>query len=132
MNMTSATVAAPSQAISDVFAQALNAGDLPSAASCFARDGCLITPDLTAIHGRERIRPVLAQLIAGGIAIEVERANAVDAGGVQIARERWTIQRGRGATGFEQVCEPTLVLCFIEGSWRLMIAAPWGWESGRV
>lgn len=45
------------------FARALSAGDLDEAAAGFARDGCLVTADATAIHGRERIRPVLAQMV---------------------------------------------------------------------
>lgn len=53
------------------FTQALSRGDLDSAAACFARDGCLITPDATAV----------------------------------------------------------LVLRWIEGAWKLVIAAPWGWSA---
>jgi hypothetical protein len=50
----------------------LSAGDLEGATACFARDACLLTQDATAIHSRERIRPVLAQLIARRARIEVE------------------------------------------------------------
>ncbi|MGB7685595.1 MAG: nuclear transport factor 2 family protein, partial [Solirubrobacterales bacterium] len=69
--------------------KALVAGDLDSASACFARDGCLITPDATAIHGRDRIRPVLAQLIAQRIDVAVEGSHVIGGGEVRLVRERW-------------------------------------------
>lgn len=114
------------------FVRALSIGDLELATACFARDGCLITPDLTAVHGRERIRPVLAQLIACGVEVRVERSNAVHASGTLITRERWTIRTGGHGLQNERVCDPTLVLRQVEGQWKLAIAAPWGWDAGRL
>lgn len=114
------------------FVRALSVGDLEMATACFARDGCLITPDQTAVHGRDRIRPVLAQLIACGVEVKVERSNAVRASGTLITRERWTIRIGSGGMQNERVCDPTLVLRQVEGQWKLAIAAPWGWDDGRV
>jgi len=109
------------------FARALSAGDLDGATACFARDGCLITPDATAVHGRERIRPLLAQLIARRTEIEIELSNVVTAGEVVLASERWRMRSGPGgeAPRIEQVLSPTLVLRFVEGEWKLAIAAPW-------
>ena len=46
------------------FTAALSGGDLHGAAACFTRQGCLITPDGTAVRGRSDIAGVLAQLIA--------------------------------------------------------------------
>ncbi|HEX7058321.1 MAG TPA: nuclear transport factor 2 family protein [Solirubrobacterales bacterium] len=108
------------------FVHTLNSGDLNGATACFARDACLITPDATAIHGRDRIRPVLAQLIARRSEIRVESCNVVIAGEVALARERWTI-RSIGVEGsrFEQTLSPTLVLRRIDERWKLMIVAPW-------
>lgn len=114
------------------FVRALSIGDLDSATACFARDGCLITPDLTAIHGRERIRPVLAQLIAAAVQVRVDRSNSLLAGETLIARERWTIRLGGTEQRIEQTCDPTLVLRKVEGRWKLVIAAPWGWDDGRL
>lgn len=113
------------------FVRALSLGDLESATACFARDGCLITPDLTAIHGRERIRPVLAQLIAVAVQVRVEQSNSLQAGETLIARERWTIRIGGNGRQVEQTCDPTLVLREVEGRWKFVIAAPWGWDDGR-
>ena len=106
--------------------QALNGGDLDAATACFARDGCLITPDATAVHSREHIRPLLAQLVARRTEIEVEFSNLVGAGEVVLASERWRVRSGvEGAPQIEQTLDPTLVCRRIEGEWKLgAIAAP--------
>jgi ketosteroid isomerase-like protein len=110
--------------------QAIGAGDLDAAASCFARDGCLITPDATAIHGRESIRRVLAQMIVRRTEIEVELSTAVGAGAVVLLHQRWRIRSGDpSAERFEQVADATLILRWIEGAWKLSIAAPWGYRQ---
>ncbi len=115
------------------FVQSLSLGDLDSATACFARDGCLITPDATAVHGRDRIRPLLAQLIARRVEIKVELSNLVSTGDVVLAHERWRIRSGDGAAGrIEQVLDPTLVLRLIEGEWKLAIAAPWAGTAARA
>jgi ketosteroid isomerase-like protein len=111
-----------------LFAQALNAGELDVAAACFARDGCLITADATAIYGRERIREVLAQMIGRRTEIRVELSSAVGVGEVVLMHQRWCIGSGeRGGERFEQVSDAVLVVRQIEGSWKLSIAAPWGY-----
>jgi ketosteroid isomerase-like protein len=105
-----------------------SAGNNDDATACFARDACLLTPDATAIHDREHIRPLLAQLIARRIRIEVEQSNVLTAGDVAFVRERWLL-RAAGAAGspYEHACEPSLILKRIEGSWKVSIAALWGW-----
>lgn len=112
--------------------RALGAGDLESASACFARDGCLITPDATVIHGRDRIRPVLAQLIAQRIDVAVEVCHVLDGGEVRLVRERWRLWAGAEPARFSQVLHPTLVLRRIEAEWKLAIAAPWGWAGGPL
>lgn len=114
------------------FALGLTSGDLELAAGCFARDGCLITPDATAIHGRDRIRPVLAQLIAARIEIEVELSSAVGGGDVAITSERWRVRLGVSGERVVQTIHPTLVLRRIDSAWKLAIAAPWGWADRRI
>jgi ketosteroid isomerase-like protein len=117
--------AAPERA-SLAFAAALGAGDLGGATACFARDACLVTPDGTAIHGREHIRAVLAQLIALRAEVAVEFSSVLVGGDVALARERWTIRsRGAEATPFAQTLAPSLVLRRIEAEWKLAIASPW-------
>jgi ketosteroid isomerase-like protein len=110
--------------------RAVSAGDLNAAAMCFARDGCLITPDATAIHGRESIRRVLAQMIVRRTEIEVELSTAVGAGEVVLVHQRWRIRSGeRAARRIEQVADAVLIPRLIEGTWKLSIAAPWGYRQ---
>lgn len=108
---------------------AVSAGDLDAAAKCFARDGCLITQDATAIHGRESIRRVLAQMIVRRTEIEVELSTAVGAGEVVLVQQRWRMRSGEQANGrLEQSADALMVLRRIEGRWKLSIAAPWGYR----
>jgi len=120
---------AESERVSHDLARALSAGNLDTAAACFARDACLITPDGTAVHGRERIRSVLAQLVLARAQVAVELSSTLVAGGIALTRERWTI-RSPGADGRALVrrTEPMLVLRWIEEEWKLALAAPWGWS----
>lgn len=112
------------------FPRAVSAGELDAAAACFARDGCLITPDATAIHGREGIRRVLAQMIVRRTEIEVELSTAVGAGEVVLIHQRWRIRSGEQAQErFEQSANAILILRRIEGTWKLSIAAPWGYRQ---
>ena len=123
------SIAAPQQGMA-AFARAINEADLDAATACFARDACLITPDATAIRGREAIRPLLAQLIARRTEIAVEASGLLPAGDIALVRERWTIHSdGAGGARFTQSSTPTLILRRIDGAWKLAIAAPWGWGS---
>jgi ketosteroid isomerase-like protein len=129
MKVGSATVETPHAVRACLgFVQALSIGDLDTATACFARDGCLITADATAVHGRDRIRPLIAQLVARRTEIKVEFSHVVRAGDVVIANECWKVRSGGGeAPQVEQVLNPMLVLRRIEAQWKLAIAAPWGW-----
>jgi ketosteroid isomerase-like protein len=107
-------------------AAALSARDLDAATACFAVDGCLLTPDATAIHGRDGIRAVLAQLIDPGIEVAVELSTAISGAGVVLVSERWSVRsRGPEGRGMRQTLEPLLVLRCIESRWKLVIAEPW-------
>jgi ketosteroid isomerase-like protein len=109
------------------FLAALNAGELEAAAHCFAREACLITPDATAIRGREEIRAILGQLIAANTRIEAQSASILVAGDTALATERWLIHtRAPGAEPFGRLCRATAVLRRIEAGWKLAIVAPWG------
>lgn len=109
--------------------QAVNRGELDLAASCFARDGCLVTPDATAIYGRERIREVLAQMVIRRTRIEVELSSSVGVGEVVLIHQRWRISSGeRRGERCEQVSDAVLVARRIEERWKLSIAAPWGYR----
>ena len=108
-------------------AQSISRGDLHAAAHCFAKDACLITPDATAVRGREEIRPILRQLIAVESQIEVQESSVVLAGEVALGSERWLLtSSGSEGQPFTRSLTPTMVMRQIEGAWKLAVAMPWG------
>ncbi len=108
------------------FAAAVSGGDPSSAAACFTREGCLITPDGTAIHGRVDIAGILAQLIARRTEVEVEQLVVRRAGDVAMATGRLTM-RSDGPEGarIAQSCDPAVTLHQVEDEWKIAILAPW-------
>jgi uncharacterized protein (TIGR02246 family) len=109
------------------FTAALGRRDLHGATACFTREGCLITPDGTAVHGREDIRGVLAQLIAGRMEIEVERVVVRRAGDVALVSGHVTMRSdGPERTRFVQACDPMMVIHRVDETWKLAVIAPWG------
>lgn len=109
------------------FADFISRGDLDAAASCFAKDACLLTPDSTVIRGREEIRPILRQMIAVGSRIEVQESSVVLAGEVALGTERWVVTSpGSEGEPFSRTLTPTMVLRQVEGIWKLAVAMPWG------
>jgi ketosteroid isomerase-like protein len=130
MKMDTLVAAPPDRMACLALPKLIGAGNVAAATGCFARDACLLTPDATAIHSREHIRPVLAQLVARHIRIEVEHSNVLVAGDVAFAREHWQVTAHDGSgSHYEQLCSPTMVLKRIEGSWKVSIAALWGWAN---
>lgn len=128
---TDTLVAAPPTRIACLaLPKLIGSGNLDAATGCFARDACLLTPDATAIHDREHIRPLLAQLISRRVRIEVEQSNVLVAGDVAYVRELWHVSTQAGDSRYEHSCDPSLVLKRIEGSWKISIATLWGW-GGR-
>lgn len=107
-------------------AASISRGDLDSAARCFAKDACLLTPDATAVRGREEIKPILHQLIVTGSQIEVQDSSIVLAGEVALGSERWIVtSAGSESSPFTRILTPTVVLRQIEDVWKLAVAMPW-------
>jgi len=127
MAMTALKGAATPREGTRAFAASINRGDIDAAAGCFTKDACLLTPDATAVRGREEIRPILHQLIVAGSQIEVQESSIVLAGEVALGTERWVVTSG-GSEGspFTRMLTPTLVLRQLEGVWKLAVAMPWG------
>jgi len=118
------------QAARRAFVAALNRGDLEGASACFARNGCMVTPDATTIHGREAIGALLTQLIDRRTEIEVRLSDRLEAAEATLAAERWKIaSEGVDGRSFVRESIATLVLCRVEGEWKLSILAPWGWGT---
>jgi ketosteroid isomerase-like protein len=69
------------------FAASISRGDLDAAAHCFVKDACLVTPDATAVRGRDEIRPILHQLIVLESRIEVQESSVLAAGEVALGSE---------------------------------------------
>lgn len=112
---------------SRALAASISRGDLDAAAHCFAKDACLLTPDATAVRGREEIKPILHQLIVARSQIEVEDSSIVLAGEVALCNERWQVTTaGSEGTPFTRTLTPTMVMREIEGAWKLAVAMPWG------
>jgi uncharacterized protein (TIGR02246 family) len=108
---------------------ALGKGDLPAAAACFTREGCMVTPDGTSVHGREQISALLAQLIARRTEIEVQQLVVRRAGDVALASGRLTLRSdATEGTRIAQPCDPTLALHRVEGRWKIAVLAPWSPE----
>ena len=124
--MRAASTKASPQESTRALAESISRGDLDAAARCFAKDACLVTPDATAVKGREEIRPILRQLIASGSQIEVQESSVVLAGEVALGTERWVVttpdSEGRS---FTRALTPTMVLRRLEGVWKLAVAIPW-------
>jgi ketosteroid isomerase-like protein len=111
------------------FAASISRGDLDAAAHCFAKDACLVTPDATAVRGRDEIRPILHQLIVLDSQIEVQESSILAAGEVVLGTERWLITSpGSEGTPFTRVLTPMLVLRELEDVWKLAVALPW-WRA---
>jgi ketosteroid isomerase-like protein len=108
------------------FAASISRGDLDAAAYCFAKDACLVTPDATAVRGREEIRPILHQLIVLGSRIEVQDSSILLAGEVALGTERWAFTSpGSEGDSFTRTLKPMMVLRQLEGIWKLAVALPW-------
>jgi ketosteroid isomerase-like protein len=113
------------------FSSALSQGDLASATACFTREGCLITPDGTAIHGRAEIGEILAQLVARRTVIEAEQLVLRAGGDVGLVSGRFTM-RSDGPEGgrLVQSCVPAAAIRLIEGTWKIAVLAPWSNRPG--
>jgi ketosteroid isomerase-like protein len=108
-------------------ARSIGLGDLEGAARCFTKDACLLTPDSTAVRGREEIKPILHQLIVANSQIEIQESSIILAGEVALGSERWVVTTaGSGGGPFTRVLTPTMVLRRLEGAWKLAVAMPWG------
>jgi uncharacterized protein (TIGR02246 family) len=120
------TAEAPAENALYAFIAALSDGNLRGAAACFTREGCMITPDGTAVHGRSEVVAILSQLVARRTEIEVEQLVLRQAGDVALATGRLTL-RSDGPEGarIEQSCKPTLALRRVEERWKIAILAPW-------
>jgi ketosteroid isomerase-like protein len=123
-------LAIPEQALA-AFVLTVRRRDRDAAAACFARDGCFITPDATLIQGRNEIRRILGQICTLGIGFDVEaQAAPLVAGDTALTSERWAVRTDSGAgVPLIQTFGSKTVLRRVEGEWKLLFVAPWGWRE---
>jgi ketosteroid isomerase-like protein len=115
------------------FTAALSTDQLAAATAYFTREGCLITPDGTAVYGRADISCVLSQLTARHTQIEVEQVAVRTAGDVAFASGCLTMRSdGPEETRFVQACDLSLVLHRVEAAWKIAILGPWGETRHRL
>jgi len=125
---TASAQAAPTPAENALhsFAAAIRDGDIAAAAACFTREGTMITPDGTAVHGRADVAALLIQLTARRTEIEVEQLVVRRAGDVALATGRLRLRSdGPAEARIEQSCSLNLVLRHLEGIWKIAILSPW-------
>jgi uncharacterized protein (TIGR02246 family) len=128
--VTSPGTAAPAENALYSFASAVRDGDPSLAAACFTREGTMITPDGTAVHGRADVAALLFQLTARRTEIEVEQLVVRPAGDVALATGRLKLRSdGAAGTRIEQSCSLNLVLRHLEGAWKIAILSPWASPS---
>lgn len=114
------------QEVTRVFAEALSAAELDRAASLFADDGCFVTPDATAVHGRRGVRAVLAQLTAGRVQLRVAQKSVYVAGSMALCSERWAFTYAcKDTSPFTRVSDFMVLLRRSDRVWQLIFVAPW-------
>jgi ketosteroid isomerase-like protein len=112
------------EATARAFARALLARDPHAAAVLMAADARLITPDGTEMVGRDRIRPVLAQITSSIQPLEIRAGRSVVAGGIALCAQSWR-RGGSGVSSYETSNTARLVLRRSARRWEIVIASPW-------
>lgn len=125
------TEAAPPTALEalDAFVAALNAGDLVRAVARLSREACLVTPDATVIRGRSDVAGALKQFFAIGFRAHLDLRSAIEIGEVVLVSDRWTTRVGGSGSAAQGSARGTVVLRMLEGRWKILLAAPWGWAE---
>jgi uncharacterized protein (TIGR02246 family) len=113
--------------VSNVFVQAINAGNVQRAVDLYREDAVLLSPDGSEARGAAAIRQLLENVISMEVEMTSEVRSVVVVGDFAVAAEDWTMrlhtldsqpseQRGRST------------VCFARGAdgWRFVIDAPWG------
>jgi uncharacterized protein (TIGR02246 family) len=113
------------EATARAFARALLARDPRSAASWLAPDATLITPDGTAITGREQIAELLWQITASEQPLEIRAGRTVLHDDVALSSQHWRRGGKTGPDPHETVSTARLVLSRSSGRWKIVIASPW-------
>jgi ketosteroid isomerase-like protein len=118
--------AAPEDAL-ESFLDAVERGDHRSLSDLLCRDVCFLTQDSTAIRGRDRVLSLLTQLIAAGVDVRSISSHTLQIADFALVSASWRLGRERPPTALRQTTAASLVLSLREGTWKLLLLAPWGW-----
>lgn len=114
------------EAVARSFGQALLAGDADAAGSYFAPDAHILTPDGTAIAGREHVIAMLRQITASDQELEIRVGRTLVAGAVAMATQFWRRSTPEAASpSYASSSVARLVLARSEERWEIAIASPW-------
>lgn len=120
----------PDQVI-DLLIAAIARGDHAAIPHLLCRDVCFLTQDATAIHGREQVTPLIAQLIAAGVDVRSLAQYSLQIDSFVLVSAQWRLSFRAREEPLVQTTEPTLVLTEREGRWKLLLMAPWGCPRSR-
>jgi uncharacterized protein (TIGR02246 family) len=121
-------VPAPSpEALSRVFAQAINSRDLPAALELWTEDAAIIGPAGDRASGLAEIRAALQALLDNGVTVRIEVSDIFATGDVAIATGSFEAS-GTGADGeaFSSRSSSVVVYTRTADGWRIALDAPWG------
>jgi uncharacterized protein (TIGR02246 family) len=114
-------------AVSEAFAAAINAGDLPAALRLYVKDAVMVAPDGHCARGAQAIGELLAGLVSMQVQMETQIERLVEAGDIAVASEAWTMRlRGPDGTRSEQHGQSIVLFARSQEGWRFSIDAPWG------
>lgn len=118
--------AAGAEAVVRSFGQALLSGNPDAAGACFAPAAHILTPDGTAIVGREQVIAVLRQITASDQQLEIRVGRTIVAGAVAMATQFWRRSASEAsATSYVSSSMARLVLAHSGERWEIAIASPW-------
>lgn len=112
-------------------ADAISAGRLEDATSCFSSRAWLMIPDGTTVEGRDPIREILHQMIGMRLRIRAETHRLTYLGDRALLSERWYIRRHLGppgGAGLQTTRALSLHGRVHHGSWKIIFLAPWGFD----
>lgn len=122
-----AVVATPEETL-EHFLEAIESGDSRPLPGLLCRDVCFITQDATAIRGRDRVAALVAQLMAAGIDVRSLSSYTLRIADFALVSAQWRLGLNARAASLLQTTEASLALSLREGSWKLLLVAPWGWS----
>jgi len=123
------TVPASAPEALDAFVRSLNEADLDTTTNLLAREACLVTPDATVIKGRSDVTLAFKQFVTIGFQARLDLRSVLEIADVALVVGRWTTQVGAGGSASSTSTRGTVILRVLEGRWKILLAAPWGWAD---